>query len=223
MRRLLTISAVTLVLLAGCSDDDTTPTTTSTTAATTTTSPPGTTAATTTTSTTAATTTTSPPGTTAVEGIDPMEGAGTDPVSGEGTADPVALLTDVRTGRHEGFDRITFEFEEGSGRPDHVVQYVEPPILDDPVGEPVDVAGSAFLSINMTPASSADLSGAELRITYPGPARVPGNGTAELLEAVRTSDFEAVLTWVVGLADRVDFRVTTLDDPPRLVVDVRNH
>jgi hypothetical protein len=42
-------------------------------------------------------------------------------------------------------------------------------------------------------------------------------------EVVRTGDFEAVLSWAVGLDDRVDFRVLTLDGPPRLVVDFRNH
>ena len=37
------------------------------------------------------------------------------------------------------------------------------------------------------------------------------------------SDFEAVLIWAIGVDDRVDFRVTTLAGPPRLVVDLRNH
>ena len=32
-----------------------------------------------------------------------------------------------------------------------------------------------------------------------------------------------MLTWVAGLNDRVDFRVLTLQGPPRLVVDFRNH
>jgi hypothetical protein len=41
-------------------------------------------------------------------------------------------------------------------------------------------------------------------------------------ELVRTGDFEAVLTWAVGLGDKVDFRVLTLEDPPRLAVDFRN-
>jgi hypothetical protein len=36
-------------------------------------------------------------------------------------------------------------------------------------------------------------------------------------------DFEANLLWAIGLADPVDFRVTELSDPPRLVVDARNH
>jgi hypothetical protein len=42
-------------------------------------------------------------------------------------------------------------------------------------------------------------------------------------ELVRTGDFEAVPGWVVGLEERADFRVLTLTDPPRRVVDFRNH
>jgi hypothetical protein len=32
-----------------------------------------------------------------------------------------------------------------------------------------------------------------------------------------------VLTWAIGLEERVDFRVLTLTHPARLVVDFRNH
>jgi hypothetical protein len=39
-------------------------------------------------------------------------------------------------------------------------------------------------------------------------------------EVVRTGDFEAVLTWAIGLDERVGFRVSTLDNPSRLVVDL---
>ena len=34
------------------------------------------------------------------------------------------------------------------------------------------------------------------------------------------SDFEAVLTWAVGVTSRAPFAVTTLSDPPRLVIDI---
>jgi hypothetical protein len=39
-------------------------------------------------------------------------------------------------------------------------------------------------------------------------------------ELVRTGDFEAVLSWAIGLEKQSEFRVQTLDDPARLVVDV---
>jgi hypothetical protein len=77
----------------------------------------------------------------------------------------------------------------------------------------------------MEPASGFDTSVAEGELVYTGPRRISGAdaGTSVVREVVRTGDFEAVLTWAIGLSDRVDFRVLTLDGPPRLVVDFRNH
>jgi hypothetical protein len=164
--------------------------------------------------------TTSPPtdGTPTTDGIDPMPGADTEPKSAEAEAG-VTHLVDVRTGRHEGFDRITFEFD--GPRPGYRVEYVEPPIVEDGSGETVEVDGEAFLQIRFEPASGFDMEAGEA--TYDGPRTVEGNGTTVLEEVVRTGDFEAVLTWVAGSSDRVDFRVTTLTEPTRVVVDLRNH
>jgi hypothetical protein len=62
-------------------------------------------------------------------------------------------------------------------------------------------------------------------MVYKGPRRFAGDasGTAVVKELVRTGDFEAVLSWAVGLEQRVDFRVTTASSPARLIVDFRNH
>jgi hypothetical protein len=89
----------------------------------------------------------------------------------------------------------------------------------------VRIAGNHFVVVRMEPASGFDLNTAEGVIVYEGPRRISGSdtGTSVVREVVRTGDFEAVLTWAIGLEDRVDFRVLTLDDPPRLVVDFRNH
>jgi hypothetical protein len=56
---------------------------------------------------------------------------------------------------------------------------------------------------------------------YAGPARVGGD-TAVVREVVRTGDFEATLTWVVGLEHRVDFRADRLGEPSRLILDFRS-
>src|SRR5215210_5924007 len=53
-------------------------------------------------------TTTTP---TVTSGIDPLEGAGTDPVVGEVTSPDIALLERVAVGRHEGYDRVVFQFK----------------------------------------------------------------------------------------------------------------
>jgi hypothetical protein len=145
----------------------------------------------------------------------------TAPAQGDALSTRLALLTDVRLGRHEGFDRIVFEFLPG-GRPGYRVRFVRPPILEDASGNEVEVDGEAFLSIRLEPASGFDLSG-ELGEVYTGPTRIDGSsaGTEMVEELVRTGDFEAVLTWVAGLDERAPFRVLRLFGPPRIVVDVR--
>ena len=133
------------------------------------------------------------------------------------------MLERVVVGRHEGFDRVVWQFRNAV--PGYRVEYVEPPLREDGSGDRVDVSGAAFVVVRMERASGFDLSVPEGELVYTGPRRLAGTdaGTSVVREAVRTGDFEAVLTWAVGLTDRVDFRVRTLAGPPRLVVDFRNH
>jgi hypothetical protein len=162
-------------------------------------------------------------GATTTGGIDPLAGAGTNPVSADAAGPETALLERVALGRHEGFDRVVFEFRNDV--PGYRVSYVDPPLHEDGSGDVVEVDGAAFLVVRMEPASGFDLSVDEGELVYRGPSRISGAdaGTPVIREAVRTGDFEAVLSWAIGLGDRVDFRVQTLSGPPRLVVDVRNH
>jgi hypothetical protein len=161
--------------------------------------------------------------TSGTDGIDPLEGAGRDPVIALPTSDRTGLLEHVAIGRHEGFDRIVFRFR--TVLPGYRITYVDPPLIEDGSGARVDVEGSAFVLVRMEPASGFDLETAEGVMVYTGPRRLSGTdaGTSVVREVVRTGDFEAVLSWAVGLSDRVDYRVTKLQDPPRLVVDFRNH
>jgi hypothetical protein len=170
-----------------------------------------------------------PPTTTAAstsettDGIDPLEGAGTTPVEGAATGSETALLERVAIGRHEGFDRVVFQFRDHL--PGYRVEYVEPPLKEDGSGNVVQVKGSAFVVVRMEPASGFDLTTGEGVMVYRGPKRIDGAaaGTSIVRELVRTGDFEAVLSWAVGLEERVDFRVRTATSPARLIVDFRNH
>jgi hypothetical protein len=167
--------------------------------------------------------TTATAGTTTGGGIDTLAGAGTNPVTSAAQGTATALLEQITVGRHEGYDRVVFQFE--NHLPGYSVGYARPPFAEDGSGAPVQVAGGAFVVVRMEPASGFDLETAEGRLVYKGPRRIEGadSGTSVVRELVRTGDFEAVLSWVVGLEERVDFRVSRLTGPPRLVVDFRNH
>jgi hypothetical protein len=171
---------------------------------------------------TSGTTTATTPGTT-TDGIDPLADASTDPVEGAAAGTETALLERIAVGRHEGYDRVVFQFK--NDLPGYRVEYVEPPLKEDGSGKPVSVSGNAVVVVRMEPASGFDLNTAEGVMVYKGPRRIEGAsaGTSVVEELVRTGDFEAVLSWAIGLSDKVDFRVTTATSPARLIVDFRNH
>lgn len=166
------------------------------------------------------TTATTQTSTEANTGIDPLAGANTAPVVVKASNTATALLTGVRAARHEGYDRVVFEF--ANELPGYDVRYVSRPIVEDASGREVAVNGGYVVRIRMENALDADLTKSTAPRTYKGPNRFTP-GTPEVAELVRIGGFEGVLTWAAGLQDRVDFRVTTLQGPPRLVVDFRNH
>jgi hypothetical protein len=161
--------------------------------------------------------------TTDTTGIDPLVGAATTPVEAAATGSDTALLERIAVGRHEGYDRVVFQFQ--NGLPGYKVEYVQPPLKEDGSGKPVSVKGSAIVSVRMEPASGFDLNTGEGVLVYKGAKQIDGTsaGTSVVQQLVRTGDFEAVLSWAIGLSNRVDFRVTTATSPDRLIVDFRNH
>lgn len=155
-------------------------------------------------------------------GVRPVGEPDTGPVQAGGFPDaggPTAHLTDVRSARQDGFDRIVLEFA-GDEMPSYRVSYVEPPVRQDGSGHVVPIAGAAFLEMRMTPASGVDLSGEQPHETYPGPDRVAPPRGEVVTEVVRTGDFEAHLAWTAGVSQRLPFGVAAFADPLRLVVDV---
>jgi hypothetical protein len=164
-----------------------------------------------TTATTSTVTTTSPE--------QPLSGASTEPAVAKSTSDSVKLLTDVRAASHPGFDRLVFEFRNGV--PGYDVRYVQPPVRADGSGAVVPVSGEAALVIRMEPALDADLTQATAPRTYTGPTRF-SPATSAIVQVVRTGGFEGVLTWAAGIHKKAPFRVTQLDSPARVVIDVDN-
>jgi len=134
-----------------------------------------------------------------------------------GASQGLGLLTAVRVGAQPGFDRVVFEFE--TAVPAYVVEYVPLPLHADPSDLPVALEGDHAIGVRMEPAASYDPSSDPLRLTYLGPTRIT-TSLSTVLEVVKTGDFEAVLSWAIGIDGKQPFKVTVLQSPPRLVIDV---
>jgi hypothetical protein len=142
----------------------------------------------------------------------------------KGGADaPTRLLTDVRVGVHDCFERVTFELRPHQGEADGPVSWkaaYEPgPITEDGSGRTVAVKGAAFLVVTLS-ASGADLTQENAPATYTGPESLSAAGATRIQQVRRTGDFEGVVTWVIGLDKQRPFHVTAQEGPPRVIVDV---
>lgn len=126
-----------------------------------------------------------------------------------------ATLRAVRAARNEGWDRVVFEFD-GAVVPGYRVEYVDRP-QHCGSGDAVQVAGQGWLEVRITPAQAHTEAGQvtvaqrETRLALP-----------VLREMEQTCDFEADVTWVLGVASPNRYRVSELTGPARLVVDVKH-
>jgi hypothetical protein len=124
---------------------------------------------------------------------------------------------DVRAGAHACFERVVFELQGTGTFPGYWVRYQDAPLTDDPRGEPVAVAGSAFVVVNLESwMKSPEGQG------YQGPLRFTPENVSHVKELVQLGDFEGMTTWAIGVDGKRPFQVSTLDAPPRLVVDIAN-
>jgi hypothetical protein len=126
-----------------------------------------------------------------------------------------ATLKKVRVGRHDGFDRVVFEFQ--GGVPGYSVRYV-PVARTDGAGAPIATLGTVALQVYLQAESvNLEAGGAPLTFTPTSPI-APGYPT---LRHVRYGGyFEGGTAFGVGLKGRSGFRVLELTGPPRLAIDV---
>lgn len=122
------------------------------------------------------------------------------------------LLKAIRAASHVGFDRVVFEFD-GPLPSQHDVSFV-PEILGDASGLPVPIVGRALLSVSFSSATGHDDNGNIFT------AERTTMGLPNVIQVVRSGDFEAVLSFGIGLAKRTQFSVFTLPNPSRVVIDI---
>jgi hypothetical protein len=129
------------------------------------------------------------------------------------TASPItSTLTAIWAAAHDGFDRLVFEFE-GPLPARRDVSFV-PEIIADPSGLPVPMFGAALLGVTFSSATAHDDGGSFLT------AERTTCGLPNVIQVVRSGDFEAVLSFGIGLARRERIDVFTLTNPSRVVIDI---
>lgn len=132
--------------------------------------------------------------------------------AGAQSAPEVPTLVDVRAGGHTGYDRVVFEFR--GPVPEHRIGYVDQ-LVQDGSGNPVSVAGAADLEVVFEGANAHDEDGS--------PTISPRQfspGLTAVKEVAQIGDFEAVVTYGIGVDRRRPIEVSTLSSPSRLVIDV---
>ena len=137
--------------------------------------------------------------------------ANTLPDTGDGSGAPV-VLTDVRAGDHAGYERVVFDLAGGGVAGWHA-RYVDEAVQQGS-GHVLDIDSPAILEISLRnmayPASGEDV-----------PSGLQSVTGLEVVDELRVaSTFEGITQVFVGLEEQVPFRVFSLDDPGRVVLDV---
>jgi hypothetical protein len=125
-------------------------------------------------------------------------------------------VTGIRVGRHAHFDRIVVDLDGAA--PGYTVRYVRT-LRRDPSGNVANLLGPKSLRIVLSPANGHDVNTGDSTLTTPRRTKWRFD---EVRETRVLGDFEAAFTVGVGLADKTPFRVRTLHNPTRIVVDVHH-
>ncbi|MEI4270278.1 hypothetical protein TEK04_00945 [Klenkia sp. LSe6-5] len=135
-----------------------------------------------------------------------------DPVAGEGPT----VVTDVRLGAQDGFGRVVFDVS-GDAVPGWDVAYTDAPSQQGS-GTALEVPGTTFLRVTLTRVTNPY---AAPGVTEAAPG-VYGPQTGPVSGVYFDSTFEGQALAYVGLTQDRPFRVYSLSNPTRIVVDVQS-
>ena len=142
-------------------------------------------------------------------------------MSSAGKPSQTMLLTDVRAKTDTCTDRVAFTFRPAQEKVGYRVEYLpaKQAQTEDGSGRHLDIAGKAFLVVRFMPAATADISSEKLDVTYKGPRTLTPSGTRYVRQVTKIGDFEALLTWTIGLSEKRPFKVTSAGSPPHLTIE----
>jgi hypothetical protein len=130
----------------------------------------------------------------------------TTPVAGAASGSGQPVLTGIRTGRHDAYDRTVFDFTGGT--PGWRVEYG--PLVEQGRGDTIPLAGVATLLVVFT--------GAGVPTVNLGTVYNPNLPT--LLQIKSGGYFEGHASFGLGVSYQGGFRVLVLHGPDRIAVDV---
>jgi hypothetical protein len=128
------------------------------------------------------------------------------------------VVSDIRLGTHDGYDRIVFEYV-ADGTPYLDIVEATPPFVKDPSGLPLEVAGDPIYQLTFTGATKYDTETGEQ--PYTGSTDFDP-GYEQIAQFVEAGDFEATNNWYLGTHGSTCLRAYYLTDPARIVIDVQH-
>ena len=132
-----------------------------------------------------------------------------------GSSSSMADVTDVRVGTAAGYDRFVIQFD-GPVPAYSITPQGSAAFMQDSSGQTLQLQGTSGIKVVVRGASGTDLAG---RQTFTGSTdRKPGYPV--LKEARQVGDFERTLSWGLGLTNPGCVKITILNGPDRLVVDM---
>jgi hypothetical protein len=134
--------------------------------------------------------------------------------AGATTAPAVPALTQVSAAHHYGHDQLVFQFRGGVPAK-YSARYVSQ-VIGDASGLPVNVVGSALLQVRLTPTAGHNEKGI---VTYGAVRRT--YALPEIIQVANAGDFESVLSFGVGLAQKAPFHMYAQPRLGRVVLDVK--
>lgn len=119
-------------------------------------------------------------------------------------------IMEIRTGSHEGFDRVVYEFNDGAAAPGFTTRWVSAPV---PHGEnsPAPVGGDAFLRLEIRGTDSDSGRAYSLE-------QAAGN-VADIYHPSSHAALGGATEYFIGLDRERPYRAFVLADPTRLVID----
>lgn len=123
-----------------------------------------------------------------------------------------AVVTGVRVGHHDGFDRIVFDIE-GSTDPGWFMDYTDTPAQMGS-GRPLEYDGKVALILNIHGVAYPF----ETSIEEPDLSHI--NGAGNIVSVNEHGIFEGTQMFVAGLDGRHPYSVQVLQNPTRIVVDI---